>query len=184
MKWHRFIDRDEDKPKSIIPHYVSDEFLEDFIQDMMLRFGCKNFDLIEPKELYLDLGGIMMVGRPDFSFKLDKFTTIDIPCEDVSILLDRFSRKESRTFLNSNKTYYKLHTWISCMILNENQFKELIFQMKSNVDNCEIMSMKFLKERQKDGLPVLPRVNGSVTPDLPPVYFDIQEKNFKPLKRK
>lgn len=185
MKWHRFIDRDEDKEQYIVPHYVSDEFLNSFIEDMKLRFNCQKYELIEQKEnLYMDLGGMLMVGRPEYKFKLDEFTTIEIPCEDVAFLLHRFSQKKPRSFIGGTIIYYKLHTWISNLILNENQYKELIKQMKSSVDECEILSMKFLKERENNGLPTLPRVNGSVTPDVPPVYFDLKDKNFKPLNKR
>lgn len=104
-------------------HIVHRSYLSQIVCDMERR-GCKMTGLQNLPKFYMDLGGMMKIGRPDVSVGFAGVRW-EMPCEEVSDWIS--SIKSAKVRQDEGRPYYKIKGFfMRALVLSENQRAALI----------------------------------------------------------
>lgn len=108
-------------------HYCPRWLIGGLVADITGRGG--EFISAEPVTSgFIDLPGMVMADRPIESIRIDTFT-LEIPSQDFDHFFDRLSKSPVRRFSDGSR-YYKLHSWMMCVVLSTEQGALLVREMR------------------------------------------------------
>lgn len=117
------------------PHFILDSnALKEVKFDLRARFGELLIEEIEESEAGWDPGGMVFMKSPVLDFPLDQTYTLKVIEQHLSLFLERVAAYKARGPRGTIYRYYKLHGHWTVVVMNEDQFNNLVKQIETNPD--------------------------------------------------
>lgn len=103
------------------------------------------------RQCFMDQPGPVVSTRPNESFELPGLELV-LPSEDCADFAGRLQRMEQRTFepfpgRSRTRPYYKLHSWLRCLVLTPTHYRSLLAQVTARLVDAENRARAFYLER-------------------------------------
>lgn len=139
------------------PHYIPNSLLEGIRRDMISR-GCPLWDkhTREVDEMYIDFGGMMMIGVPMVKGKLSCGIELEVPADQVPHCLVKMAKalRQSPRMTDDGQPYYKVHGRWQCYVFTPEMLKEAHTLFSALEGEADKALDAFYAERRAKGLPV------------------------------
>lgn len=116
----------------------------DIINDMVAR-GCKLEKSKSTKTFNIDMPGMICIDRPWETFMF-RGLTLKIPSEDILMFMVNLEALQVRQL--NNKSYYKLHGFLRCLVLTATQRDGLLRLLKLRCATAEQKAAEFWATRK------------------------------------
>lgn len=133
----------------VVPNHLKKGILED-----LEKRGARGTDSVEDTDVFhLDFGGMMAMNTPEIEVTVDNLkisvmtTQVEVALAEINDLL-----REKVRYANG-KPYYKLHGWLSCLVIEPSNLKHLRNQLAAKIGEAERRQKKFEADRRSFGLP-------------------------------
>ena len=92
----------------------------------------------------VDKVGVMHCDRPVERVAL-RGLDLEVPSEHVGHFLERLEALELRRFAGGGPAYYKLHTWLCCLVLSLADWQQLLRSLRRRLDAAEARAAAFYR---------------------------------------
>ncbi|TAL45547.1 MAG: hypothetical protein EPN91_01950 [Salinibacterium sp.] len=133
-------------------HIAPASLVRPLLTDLRGRGHSHDHTRKEIRTTGMDQPGMVHVDRPWEAFHLNGLS-FSLPCEDVLSFHTRIAKLEVRQFAGG-QLYYKLHSWLSCIVLRPVHKLALQFQLADRIAKAEERALVFYADK-KPGAEIL-----------------------------